>query len=142
MSLATHHNINEHFDEIDASIFSGDLLFDDDAVLEILVYMKRWERAIDNHREAMAEAAIEEEEAYDAEKKAEKEKAECDYSVYSESTGHTYYEKFNYSHIHPHYWEHPKTFQQKAEKLIEYWNVQETGRYRYTLEKMWWNGER
>ena len=42
-------------ESIDASVFSGDLLFDAEAVLQLEEYIGRWQRAIEAHRKAEAE---------------------------------------------------------------------------------------
>lgn len=139
MSLKTYHNIKDHFDNIDASIFSGDLLYDADAVTEIEAYLKRWAKAINEHKECMMEQAEEDEAEYDAQRKIEIEKANCDYSVYNKTDGTTTYNRFLQSL--PMFNSSPKQMQESAEYMIAGWNHQSPNLV-YTLERMWWNGER
>jgi hypothetical protein len=143
MTLKTYHNIEEHFDNIDASIFNGDLLYDAEAVSEIEHYLQRWTRAIAEHKEFMMEQA--EEAEYDAQRKAEEEKANCDFSVYHVPSGNTRYEMFNSTHDNVFAFDgrliSSRTLQETAEFLIRQWNIQSPD-HKYTLERSWWNGER
>lgn len=47
-------------EEIDASIFSGDVLFDDKDRKQLKEYMKRWIKEIDSHEKYMDELYVEE----------------------------------------------------------------------------------
>lgn len=42
-------------ESIDASVFSGELLFDEESVNELERYVQRWQRAIDEQRRDVAE---------------------------------------------------------------------------------------
>ncbi len=132
MSLASYQNIEEHFDTIDCSIFSGELLEDAEAVAEMKAYLKRWSKAIEEHE--TVDENLEQEE-----------KASCDFSVLHIPTGNVRYEKFNGTH-HPLFNPNnqrmsPRSFQETAENLIFTWNAQSAD-HEYKLERSWWNGNK
>jgi hypothetical protein len=114
MSLKTYQNIEEHFDTIDCSIFSGELLEDDVAVEEMKEYLARWANAINEH--VMVKQGL------------MKQKPDCDFSIYDKDTGEIEYVLFNSSH-HPFFNPaqmrgkvSPRRFQETAEYLIDTWN--------------------
>ncbi len=132
MSLASYQNIEEHFDTIDCSIFSGELLEDDEAVEEMKEYLARWANAINEH-EMIKRGLMKTTDAPVVEK------ANCDYSVYNKIDGTTTYKRF--SQELPMFNSTPKQMQESAEHMIAGWNYQSPNTV-YTLERSWWNGNK
>lgn len=52
------HHLKKNCEGVDASVFSGDVLYDDDSRAELKDYIGRWTRAIAEHERAAVEAAL------------------------------------------------------------------------------------